>query len=204
MSYQKPTHSQTPDLWAVSAQPVTAVKDAVGVFMTYIQEVDCNDRVGLVVYNSPSQNALLEQTLTEELAIIESLAEHRQAGHYDRYTNIGAGIREAWIELDNHGRQGAKKMIVLMTDGIANRPGGTDSGKAYALEQAQAASARKYSIVTISLGNAADTGLMQQIADLTEGVHFNVPGGETVTDYEADLLAVFRRIADDRPLTLVK
>ena len=45
---------------------------------------------------------------------------------------------------------------------------------------------------------------MQQIADITEGAHFNVPGGESVTDYEDGLLGVFRQIADDRPLTLVK
>jgi len=201
---QKPKYSQTPDLWAVSAQPVATVKDAVGVFMTYIQEVDCDDRVALAVYNSPSQNALLEQALTEDFAAIENIVQHRQAGHYDRYTNIGAGIHEAWLELDNNGRPGAKKMIVLMTDGIANRPGGTSSGQAYALEQAQMAADRHYPIVTISLGNAADTSLMQQIADISNGVHFNVPGGESVTDYEDDLLAVFRQIADDRPLMLVK
>ncbi|MBN1588657.1 MAG: hypothetical protein JW888_04005, partial [Pirellulales bacterium] len=32
---RKPRHSETPDLWKVAAQPVTAVKDAVGVFMDY-------------------------------------------------------------------------------------------------------------------------------------------------------------------------
>jgi Mg-chelatase subunit ChlD len=95
-------------------------------------------------------------------------------------------------------------MIVLMTDGIANRPGGTGSGKSYALEQAGLAAERHYPIVTISLGNAADTDLMQQIADATHGVHYNIPGGSSVTDYEDELLAVFRRIADDRPLVLVK
>jgi hypothetical protein len=201
---QKPEHSQTPDLWAVSAQPVTAVKDAVGVFMIYIQEVDCDDRAGLVVYNSPSQNALLEQTLSEDLAAVEDIAEERQAGHYDRYTNIGAGILEGVLELDANGRQGAKKMIVLMTDGIANRPGGTYSGQTYALEQAQLAAAHNYQIVTVSLGNGADTALMQQIADTTNGIHFNVPGGQSVSNYEQQLLAVFREIADDRPLALVK
>ena len=199
---QKPTHSQTPDLWRASAQPVTAVKDAVGVFMNYIQEVDCEDRVGLVVYNDYYQNAILEQTLTEDFATIEDIVEHRQAGHYDQYTNIGAGIHDAWVELDAHARTGAQKMIVLMTDGQANRPSYNAYG--YALEQAQIAASKHYPIVTISLGNAADTGLMQQIADISDGVHFNVPGGESVTDYEDDLLAVFRQIADDRPLILVK
>jgi len=202
---QKPLNSQTPDLWMASAQPVTAVKDAVDVFMDYILEVDCEDRVGLAVYNSPSQNALLEQALTTDFEIpIGSIVAQRQAGHYDHYTNIGAGIHEAWEELDAHARTGAKKMIVLMTDGIANRPGGTTTGRAYALEQAGLAAARDYPIVTISLGNAADTGLMQQIADVSDGVHFNIPGGGSVTDYEASLLAVFRQIADDRPIMLVK
>ena len=41
----KAAHNQTPDLWKVSAQPITAVKDATDVFMDYIQEVDTDDRV---------------------------------------------------------------------------------------------------------------------------------------------------------------
>ena len=206
---KKPKHSQTADLWDVSAQPITAVKDASDVFMTYIQEVDCDDHVALVVYNNSSQNALVEQTLTEDFATIADIIEHRQAGHYDLYTNIGAGIYQARQELrieeeGGHARIGSFKVIVLMTDGIANRPGGTSSGEAYALEQAQAAATQGLPIVTISLGNAADTELMAEIAEVTGGVHFNVPGGDAVTDYEEQLLTVFRQIADDRPLVLVK
>ena len=45
---------------------------------------------------------------------------------------------------------------------------------------------------------------MQQIADRTGGVHFNIPGRDSVTDYRDALMAVFRRIADARPLILVK
>lgn len=202
---QKPTNSQTPDLWMVSAQPVAAVKEAVDVFMDYILEVDTGDQVGLAVYNSPSQNALIEQTLTMNFEVpISNIVAHRQAGHYDRYTNIGAGIHEAWEELDARARTGSKKMIVLMTDGKANRPGGTSSGKSYALQQAGLAAARNYPIVTISLGNAADTSLMQQIANISDGIHYNIPGGGSVTDYHDELLAVFRQIADDRPIVLVK
>ena len=206
---QKPTNSQTPDLWMVRAQPITAVKDAVSVFMTYIQQVECEDRVSLVIYNNYSQNALVEQTLTEDFDTIEDIVEHRQAGHYDQYTNIGAGIEEARLELrtvaqGGNARTGSFKMIVLMTDGIANRPSGTSTGRAYAMGQAELATEQGLPIVTISLGNAADTDLMEQIAEVTDGVHFNVPGNGTVVDYEDDLLAVFRQIADDRPLVLVK
>ncbi|OHB72883.1 MAG: hypothetical protein A2V70_03240 [Planctomycetes bacterium RBG_13_63_9] len=201
---QKPVHSQTADLWMVRAQPVASVKDAVGVFMEYIQEVDCEDRVALAIYNSVSQEALLEHSLTEDFPAIEDIVEHRQAGHYDQYTNIGAGIREGRLELQDSARAGSFKMIVLMTDGIANRPSDSSTARTYALGQAQLAADMRYPIVTISLGNAADTDLMQQIADMTGGVHFNVPGGGTVTDYRDNLMQVFRQIADDRPLVLVK
>lgn len=199
---RKPEHSQTADLWRVSSQPVTAVKDAVAVFMTYIQEVDTNDRLALVVYNSPSQTALVEHSLTEDFELIETTTDQRQAGHYDLYTNIGAGIEYARTELEANARGGAFKMVVLMTDGVANRPWGY--AEEYALQQAQLVADKHWPIVTISLGNAADTGLMQAIADTTDGVHFNIPGGESVTDFEQQLLDVFRQIADHRPLVLVK
>jgi len=200
---QKAGHYQTCDLWKCNAQPVGAVKGATGVFMEYIQEVDTEDRVALVVYNSSSQEALVEHSLTEDFDAVENTVQHRQAGHYDSYTNIGDGIRFAKQELDANARSGAFKMIVLMTDGQANRPYGVDA-RQYALQQAQLAADVHYPVVTISLGSGADTSLMQQIADLSGGAHFNIPGLQLITDYEADLLAVFRKIADDRPLVLVK
>lgn len=198
----KPTHSETPDLWKASEEPVRAVKDAVEVFVGYIGEVDTEDRIALAVYNSPSQTALVEHSLTEDFGALQYTVEHRQAGHYDRYTNIGAGIQAARLELEQNARPGAFKLIVLMTDGCANRP--SDDATGFAIAQAQLVAEHHWPIVTISLGDSADTNLMQTIADLTDSAHFNVPGGGTVTDYEEELLEVFRRIADHRPLVLVR
>ena len=56
----------------------------------------------------------------------------------------------------------------------------------------------------ISLGAGADTGLMQQVADITAGVHFNIPGSSSISEYEDQLKDVFREIADHRPLELVQ
>jgi len=200
---KKPMASQTPDLWQVSAQPVGSVKDAAVLFLDYLQEVeDIEDRVALVAYNSPDQTALLEHSLTTEFAEVQDTLTHRQAGHYDRYTNIGAGIQYAREELEANARTGAFKMIVLLTDGRANRPSGW--AEQFALEQAQLVADHGWPILCISLGDAADTDLMQQIAEMTNGAHFNVPGGGTVTDYADQLRDVFRTIADHRPLVLVK
>lgn len=203
---RQPMYNQTPDLWKGSAEPAASVKDATNVFMDYIQEVDCDDRVSLVVYSSPSpaQDAVLEHGLTDDFASVQSTVQHRQAGHYDFYTNIGAGIRVGREELDDNARVGAKKMIVLMTDGQANRPYNTTYARTYALNQADLAAAARYPIVTISLGASADEVLMQDIANRTNGVHFNIPSDGSVTNYREQLLAIFRQIADDRPLVLVK
>ena len=100
--------------------------------------------------------------------------------------------------------QGAQKTLVLLTDGVANLPGSASEARGFALDQAQYAANSNYAIAAISLGANVDTDLMQQIADTTGGVHFHVPGGQTVADYEADLTDVFRQIARERPLRLVR
>jgi len=203
----KAGYSQTPDLWKVGAQPITAVKDASTVFMDYIREVDTDDRVSLVIYNSPSQAALVEHPLTGDFEAIADTIRHRQAGHYDSYTNIGAGIQYAREVLADTAsadyRSASFKMIVLMTDGIANRPSGVDA-RQFALDQAELVADHRWPIVTIALGDEADVDLMKEIAKRTNGACFRVPGGGAVVDYETPLKQVFRSIANHRPLVLVK
>jgi len=201
---RKPSHSETPALWKTSQQPITAVKDAFTVFLAYIQEVKIDDRVGLSIYTSPDGGGKLESELTRDFQKIEDISRQRQAGHYDRYTNIGAGLQKARLELEKNGRQGALKMIVLMTDGIANRPSNVSAAKAFVRREAQLAADSQFPVVTVSLGAAADKDLMQEVADATRGVHFNIPGGQSVSSYEEDLKDIFRQIADHRPLRLVK
>jgi len=197
-------HWETPDLWKGRVQPITAVKDAVALFLDYIQEVDCDDRVGLVIYNSSNATAILEQTLTDRFNVIEDTVQHRQAGHYNYSTNIGAGLASGIQELDAHARKGAFKMVVLITDGNANVPYNESYAREYTLQQAQLAASKGYPVATISLGCDADVELMQEIANLTKSVHFNIPGSAAVQDYSAQLREVFHQIAKDRPLALVK
>ena len=200
----KPQHNQTPDLWKTNEQPITAVKEAVTVLLSYLQEVDTDDRLGLSVYTAADGTAKLETGLTHDYPLVETISRQRQAGHYHTYTNIGAGLQKARLELDNNARPGAFKMIVLMTDGIANLPSNTTVGCQFALDEAQQCAVHTYPVVTVSLGAAADVAIMDNIAQITGGVHFNVPGGQPVAAYEEQLKDVFRKIAKDRPLKLVK
>ena len=190
-------------LYATPQQPITAVKDAVTIFLAYMQQQPTDDRVALASYTYSDGGGHIEQILTDNYTAIESASRDLHAGYYDAYTNIAGGIEAARTELNSRGRESALRFIVLLSDGVANRPGGESSGRAAALAQADSAANERYPIVTISLGAAADTDLMQEIADRTRGVHFIVPAGDDVADYEDDLFAIFRLIADHRALKLV-
>jgi Flp pilus assembly protein TadG len=197
--------ADTPGLDKVSEQPVTALKDAVDVFLSYLQSQSTDDRVGLSIYSYSDGTAILESSLTKTYSTISSICRARQAAHYIGGTNISAGMTKARVELMNNARGGAKKIMVLMTDGVVNMPtGNTTSDKAAVIAEANLAAAAKIPIVTIALGAYADTALMQQVADITGGSCFVVPGGQPIADVTTQLQAVFGQVAADRPLKLVQ
>lgn len=196
--------NETPSLWQVSEQPLKQVKEATDTFFAYLSEVDTNDRVSLVIYNSSDETAFTEVPLTRDFESIRTIVWHRQAGHYDRYTNIGAGIKNGVDELLARARPNAFKMIVLMTDGKANRPSNESVGRAFALQQAQRAAENNIVIMTLGLGLDADRALLEQIAAMTRGIPLTIDGRTEITDFRPELLETFRTIANHRPVRLVK
>jgi hypothetical protein len=199
---QQPKYSQTTGLSVCTTQPLTAAKNASDVLCDYITAVEADDKVGLSIYtHTNSDGATLENGLTHNVASIKPLYRNRQAGHYDTLTNIGGGLKVAREELENNGRQDAYRVIVLMTDGVANRPSG--SAEQWAIDQANLCKASKIKIMAIALGLGADENLMLQLANITGGKRFIVPGGGTIAEYEAQLMQVFQDIAADRPLKLL-
>lgn len=204
----RPMASETPNLWKTHEQPLAAVKDGVTVFLSYIQEVHTSDQVALASYTSEDGHARLEVPLTSDMNAVEDRSRRMQAGHYHRSTNIAAGLQVGREELVAHARPGTLRMMVLLSDGKANwlrnfEEENERRASQAAIDQAELAAAAKIPIVTISLGADADTDLMQEIADITKGFHFIVPGGKDVSDYEDALIEVFARIAANAPLKLV-
>lgn len=196
---------ETPDLWMTRHQPLQSVKSGITLLTNHLLATSPMDQLGLVIYSHPSGNgAILEAGLTSNYAAIDSIANARQAKHYTSMTNIGAGIRLARIELEDNARATAKRVMVLMTDGQANEPGDEEDAEEYVEDQADNAAAASIVIYTISVGSDADTALMQDVADRTGGVHFNIPGGQSVAAYSAQLLDVFRRVAAARIPHLVQ
>ena len=58
--------------------------------------------------------------------------------------------------------------------------------------------------MAISFGADANTDLMHDVAEISSGAHFIVPGSKDVDDMRDDLIEIFAEIAGARPLRLVE
>lgn len=125
-------HYETQDLWKAPHYPFHAVKEGFSLFLTFLEDLDFGDEVGIVSYD---ENSRIEHTLNEDgtyaslngnmisddYDTLDTIQRHKQAGHYGSYTAMGFGVNEADELLRAHARHGARPTIVLMTDGNANR-----------------------------------------------------------------------------------
>lgn len=200
-----PTNSSSPNFYLTSEQPVTALKDAVDAFLAYLDANSTDDRVSLSIYTYSDNTAILEHALTKDYAALSATVRARQAGHYISGTNISAGMTKGRVDLQTNARVGVSKLMVLMTDGVVNLPtGNTTTDKQKVRDEAYLCAAAKIPVVTISVGALVDTVLMQEVADITGGYAFVIPGGQPISAVEDQLEAVFAQVAADRPLKLAQ
>ena len=191
---------------------IEALRRAAPVFVDVIRELGGDDQIGVmglsadpitydpvalkhpgVKYNSglhPTAGhhvGVLEQRLTTDYAAVRTGAlnsKQLSAGKYTGWTGTGAALGDAAHYLANgaESRAEAERIVVLLSDGYANRPEG--NGPGYARSMAAYAASQNVTVYTISLGSEADISQMQEIADMTGGSHFDATGsGEaTLTD----------------------
>jgi len=174
---------------------IGALKDAVTLFVSTLQQAQGEDRVGFSVY---STTGALAEPLTVDLNRVEQSVRSRSAGGW---TNMGEGMQFGRQELQNNRRQHALSLMVVMTDGMANRPLNQDPFQ-FVRDEAALAAAARIPIVSISFTAASHQQIMSEIAQITGGVHFHVEG--TVSQQEQELEEVFRDVAARRPLRLVQ
>jgi Mg-chelatase subunit ChlD len=173
---------------------IGALKDAVAAFISVLQQSQSNDRVGFSVYSTEGH---LATGLTFDLPQLLRDVRSRRA---DGWTNMGEGMEKGRIELTDNARLCTKKLMVVMTDGMANRPT-TRNPFQYVRDEAAAAAAAGIPIVAISFSADSDQNIMQHIANTTQGVHYHIAG--SVSQQEDELKRVFREVAAQRPLVLV-
>lgn len=175
-------------------QPITDTKEAAKFFVNKIRDNEYTvDQLGLISY---STDALLDVNLGRSFSRIRQKINRFQA---DGYTNIGEALNIANQELLNSERR-TFKYVILLSDGMANRPGrGTPTNPTaiqYAKEKADFAADNNIKIYTISLGNRTDRNLMEYIANKTGGQHYYSPT-------TAELQAIFDDIATKIPARLI-
>ena len=182
-----------------------AVTQAVNHVVELIMELESDDQLALESYGTWGRH---DVDLTHFHEMVSDRMSTLQAGHYDAWTNMGAGLNEAITELTgSRARQTAVKMVILLTDGNANVDdagvtGNGSDGAAWALDRAAAAAANNIRIFAVSVGSGANQELMQQIADIGQGEHFHAEG--SIEEYSAQLTEIFRTLGGTRPVELIQ
>ena len=103
-------------------------------------------------------------------------------------TNIAAGINSGIQVLTGaSARPYAAKTMVLMSDGAANEPGGTETaGRQAALQKAAEAASHDIIIHTVTYGEA-DPDTMRAIAEATGGNNYYAPDAQALQDIFEDI-----------------
>jgi hypothetical protein len=231
---QRDTYAETNDFWKAPCYPTHALKQGCTQFCNFVDDLNFNDRLGLVIYSTESRieknnNGTPNGTavdlgsdwLTYNIDSINTIQSQKQAAHYSPNTGIGLGLKDAKTLLDSKARVGAQKVVVLMTDGLANvypsgwsLPSGFDwtsmtdtdndgdsdystSNKSvqYTLYEASRLIADGAIIHTLCVGSGADTTPMQCIANASGGICVIVEGGTSHEQMTADLETAFKTIA---------
>lgn len=140
-------------------EPITSVVNAAASFARRLKN---NDQVGVVAYATDA--SLPEQLTTERARIAEAIAGTMIAPAEERgSTNTGDAIKLAQTEFAT-GRHNpnARKVFVLLSDGLANAPGETP--EQYALDASAALKEDDVDIYTIGLGAKVNDAFLLAIA----------------------------------------
>lgn len=152
-----------------NCEPITSAQNAMTAFMAQIDANPAaqNFAVSLVSYGDI---AVMKQPLTTSIGDVKNEIEDLQL---EGNTNVHHGLQLAETELLTNGTPGAKKFIVLLTDGIPNRygdpvvecegyPMATNICIDQALTMASQIKSNGVEIYTIGLGLSTPSGFIQQ------------------------------------------
>ncbi len=236
-----PTHASNKDLWKTRHYPFQACKDGQQLLCDFLTGLGFDDRLGMVSYDTSHR---METTLndsnpafphidissnpmTKDYATIANLMNYKQAAYYSSSTNMGGGMKDAIVMLDQYKRDGSRPAIILMTDGHSNTidsgdstalPTGwnwttmfdyngdgvgdfssSDPQVAYVLAKVKIAVDKGYTVHSVSVGSVADRNLMKAVAWMGNGYWLDVPAGTSVSAMSDQMRVVFAKIASAVP-----
>lgn len=146
-------------------QPLTDVKNAV---ISFIKKMSGTDQIGIVSFSSAASDPVDSMLSRDYQSTIKTVEGITVATTTTQYTNIADGLDKSISQfLGPVGSFLTRKVIILLTDGIANRPekaGVQNYAETSALEKATAAKQVGVEIFTISLGKETNTQFLLEVA----------------------------------------
>lgn len=170
--------------------PATNAKivDAKTAAKSFVDNLGPQDQSALVSF---SDAASLDKALSNDHAATKTAIDALVTAGA---TNIGDAIGAATTDLDGNANPAANKVMILLTDGKANKPNGDGNNEnaqdvAYAEQKAQEAAAAGYLVFTIGLGADSDVNetMLQNIANTGGGTYHHAPNGNDLAQIYQDI-----------------
>jgi Mg-chelatase subunit ChlD len=167
-------------------EPLNSVKNTA---VDFLAQLTFGDSAGVVSFATHASNPI-DQSLTTDISRAESAVESIfiSTSTADQNTNIGDGLQQAINELLNTSANtdvsvGAKKVIILLTDGVPTdpqQPGQVNYPTVYAENIAATARSNGITIYSIGLGTDVNGDVLSSIAGAPERV-FLAPNASTLS-----------------------
>jgi len=156
---------------------IVSAKNAASEFVDAFQlEKSSNYRIGLISFETEVHT--LSKITDDPSGLKDAISRLQPGGD----TAMGDAIRTASVLLSQEARPDARKTVLLLTDGIANRG-------IQPISAAQIAKDNDLTIFTVAYGSDADSSTLGQIASMTGGQYYQALTGQ-------DLVSTFSNIAD--------
>ncbi len=174
-------------------EPLTSAKNAA---KAYVDAAELSDKVGLVSFATTVSNPIDHELSIEQEKVKEAVLNIAIKKDGLQYTNLGDALKSALEELNgSRHTKDAKRVIVALTDGVANRPldpmnpKNTKYAEEYAGGQSDAIRAAGIDLYVIGLGKDLNDELLRNRIATNPLYYFNAPTTE-------DLQMVYKKIAE--------
>ncbi len=167
-------------------EPLTTAKNAAS---AYVDSADMIDKVGLVSF-ATTPSVPIDHELSADLQSVSDAVE-RIAIEKDslQHTNLGDALKDAYTELSSirHSKN-AKRVVIALTDGDANRPidpvnpKNTKFAGEYAAAQADALHAALIEVYAIGLGKGINDAFLRDRIATGPTYYFNAPTAASLQD----------------------
>ena len=177
-------------------EPLTTSKNAA---VAYVDSAELVDKVGLVSFASSASNPIDHEISIGHEAVKNAILNIQINKDGLQYTNIGDGIHKAVQELTSVRRtKDSKGVIVVLTDGVANRPvdpqkpnevNNIKYAENYAIIQADQAKSAGIQVYTIGLGKGTNEEFLRDRIATDSTHYYNAPTA-------ADLKLIYKKISE--------